>query len=163
MISIPPRTATDAYFARWDGSRRLDLAFDLDLGELLEGHHVVARGLELSDGGGMLHYEFVPGLREDETDSKGPFFWYWMLSTEDDLGTDYSGDNNGAYDSKGGRAAHGSRHLGGVVPPSARRLRVTFRPAEGWTPPGPWCRELDVTLPDGPVTQTWTGPRRDAG
>ncbi|MEU1392249.1 MULTISPECIES: hypothetical protein [unclassified Nonomuraea] len=107
MISIPPRTATDAYFTERGGSRRLDLLFDIDLGELLAGHHVVARGLEPSEG----------------------------------------------------RAAHGSRYLGGVVPRSARRLSIGFEPAWGWTPPGPWCRRLDVALPDGPVTEVWTGPR----
>ncbi|MFI7423158.1 hypothetical protein [Nonomuraea sp. NPDC049684] len=159
MISIPPRTATDAYFAERNGSRRLDIVFDIDLGELLEGHHVVARGLELSETGGVLHYEFVPGVRDEETDSKGSFFWYWMLSAEDDLGTDYSNENNGGFDGKGGRAAHGSRMLGGVVPGSARRLRIGFQPAWEWTPPGPWCRRLDVELPDGPVTEVWTGPR----
>ncbi|MGW2222081.1 hypothetical protein ACWCSD_44440 [Nonomuraea sp. NPDC001684] len=162
MISIPPRTATDAYFAERDGSRRLDIVFDIDLGELVEGHHVVARGLELSEAGGLLHYEFVPGVRDEEADSKGSFFWYWMLSAEDDLGTDYSGHNNGGFDRKGVRAAHGSRQLGGVVPRSARRLSVSFEPAWGWTPPGPWCRRLDVALPDGPVTEVWRG-RREAG
>ncbi|MEU1725229.1 hypothetical protein [Nonomuraea sp. NPDC005692] len=129
MISIPPRTATD----------------------------VVARGLELSEVGGVLHYEFVPGVRDEETDGKGPF-WYWRLSAEDDLGTEYSGDNIGGFDGKGGRAAHGSRYLGGVVPRSARRLSIGFEPAWGWTPPGPWCRRLEVALPDGPVTEVWTGP-----
>ncbi|WP_336214906.1 hypothetical protein [Nonomuraea sp. LPB2021202275-12-8] len=99
MIRIPPRTATDAYFAKMSGSRRLDIVFDIDLGELLEGHHVVARGLEISDAGGVLHYEFVPGLRQHEMETKGPFFWYWTLSTEDDLGTPYRDDNGGAFDS----------------------------------------------------------------
>ncbi|MEW9551158.1 hypothetical protein [Nonomuraea sp. NPDC050783] len=153
MISIPPRTATDAYLARMGGTRRLDLVFDIDLGELLEGHHVVARGLELPEGEGMLHYEFVPGIRQDEMDAKGPFFWLWTLSAEDDLGTPYHDSNTGAFDPNGVTAAHGSRHLGGRVPRSARRLRVTFAPAEGWTPARPWCRELDVALPDGPVTE----------
>jgi hypothetical protein len=64
MIRIPPRTATDAYFAGKGESRRLDIVFDIDLGELLEGHHVVARGLEMSAAGGVLHYEFVPVLRQ---------------------------------------------------------------------------------------------------
>lgn len=154
VFKIPPRTATDAYLAKMRGSRRLDLVFDIDLGELLDGHHVVARGLELSEGGGALHYEFVPGVSGDEEDDKGPFFWYWMLSTEDDLGTPYEDDNTGAFDPEGVAAAHGSRDLGGPVPPSARRLSVTFTPATGWTPAGPWCRRLDITLPDGPVEET---------
>ncbi|UBU10281.1 hypothetical protein [Nonomuraea gerenzanensis] len=158
MIDIPPRTATDAYFAGTGGSRRLDLAFDLDLGELVDGHHVVARGLELSAGGGVLHYEFVPGVRPHETETKGPFFWYWMLSAEDDLGTPYGDGNGGAFDTDGEEAAHGARDLGGVVPGAARRLRVSFRPPEGWTPAGTWCRQVEITLPDGPVTQVWSDP-----
>ncbi|MCK2217069.1 hypothetical protein MF672_025225 [Actinomadura sp. ATCC 31491] len=151
--AIPPRTATDAYLARMGGSRRIDLAFDVDLGELVEGHRVVARGLELSDGGGVLHYELVPGLRPGETAAKGSFFWYWMLSVEDDLGTPYLDDNTGAFDPEEGKAAaHGVRDLGGAVPGEARLLRIGLRPAEGWTPPRPWCRLLEVALPDGPVT-----------
>lgn len=162
MIRIPPRTATDAYFAKQGGSRQLDIVFDIDLGELLEGHHVVARGLELSDVGGVLHYEFVPGLWEHEKETKGPFFWYWMLSTEDDLGPPYDDDNRGAFDSEGKTAAHGTRYLGGPVPHEARRLRVNFTPAEGWTPTRSWCRQLNIALPGGRVTETWTDPKRDA-
>ncbi|MFB9880552.1 hypothetical protein ACFFMN_21615 [Planobispora siamensis] len=164
MIRIPPRTATDAFFTRAGGSRRLDIVFDIDLGELLEGHHVVARGLEMSETGGVLHYEFVPGLRRHEREAKGPFFWYWTLSTEDDLGTVYRDDNSGAFDdSDGQEAAHGTRDLGGPVPRPARLLRVSFTPVEGWTPTRPWCRQLDITLPDGRVTEAWTGPRQDGG
>ncbi|MGW3347384.1 hypothetical protein ACWDA3_29120 [Nonomuraea rubra] len=61
------------------GSRRLDLVFDIDLGDLVEGHHVVARGMEMLDSGGVLHYEFVPGVRPDETEINGPFFWYTVV------------------------------------------------------------------------------------
>ncbi|MEV0391117.1 hypothetical protein [Nonomuraea sp. NPDC050643] len=156
MIRIPPRTATDAYFAKMGGSRRPDIVFDIDLGELVDGHHVVARALEFSDVGGVLHYEFVPGLREHEEETKGPFFWYWRLSVEDDLGTPYRDDNTGAFDRSGRAAAHGTRYLGGPVPRAARRLRVDFTPPDGRTPARPWCRRLDITLPDGGVTQTWT-------
>lgn len=163
VIRIPPRTATDAYFAKMGGARRLDIVFDIDLGELLEGHHVVARGLEISGVGGVLHYEFVPGLRQHEIDLKGPFFWYWTLSAEDDLGTPYRDDNGGAFDPDGKTAAHGTRYLGGPVPGSARRLRVNFTPAEGWTPTRSWCRELDIALPGGRVIEAWTDPRQDAG
>ncbi|MFC5814430.1 hypothetical protein [Nonomuraea harbinensis] len=162
MIRIPPRTATDAYFAKMGGSRRLDIVFDIDLGELLEGHHVVARGLETSGAGGVLHYEFVPGVRQHEKDLKGPFFWYWTLSAEDDLGTHYRHDNTGAFDPSGETAAHGSRHLGGPVPRSARWLRVYFTPALEWTPTRSWCRQLHIALPGGHVTETWTDPHQDA-
>ncbi|MEO3792746.1 hypothetical protein ABGB14_21240 [Nonomuraea sp. B10E15] len=162
MFQIPPRTATDAYLSRMGGSIRLDIVFDVDLGELVEGHHVVARGLELTDAGGVLHYEFVPGLRQQEEETKGPFFWYWMLSTEDDLGTPYNDYNNGAFDPDGEAAAHGTRHLGGPVPSTACLLHLNFTPAEGWTPPRSWCRQLDSSLPDGHVTESRTPPQHDA-
>jgi hypothetical protein len=42
---IPPRDATDAYMD--SVGRAIDISFDVDLGELVRGHHVVARGLEL--------------------------------------------------------------------------------------------------------------------
>lgn len=45
----------------------------------MEGHHVVARGMEMLDSGGVLHYEFVPGVRPDETEINGPFFWYTVV------------------------------------------------------------------------------------
>ncbi|MEV4172731.1 hypothetical protein [Nonomuraea sp. NPDC049709] len=54
MIRIPPRTATDAYFATMGGSRRLDLVVDIDLVELVEGHRVVARGMETVDDHGAI-------------------------------------------------------------------------------------------------------------
>jgi hypothetical protein len=44
-VKIPPRTATDQYLAR--RGEHLDIVFDLDLGELVNGHHVVARGIML--------------------------------------------------------------------------------------------------------------------
>jgi hypothetical protein len=42
-VSIPPRTATDSYLAKM--RTQLDIVFDVDLGELVRGHHVVARGI----------------------------------------------------------------------------------------------------------------------
>ncbi|TDD08406.1 hypothetical protein [Nonomuraea diastatica] len=154
MTQIPPRTATDADLSRMGGLIRLDIISDVDLGGLVEDHHMVARGLELTEAGGVLHYEFVPGLRQQEEETKGPF-WYWILSTEDDLGTSYNDHNNGAFDPDGEAAAHGTRHLGGPVPGSARLLRLNFTPAGGWTPPQSWCRRLDISLPDGRVTASW--------
>ena len=42
---IPPRDATDEYMQA--GDRTMDIRFDIDLGELVQGHHVVGRGIEL--------------------------------------------------------------------------------------------------------------------
>jgi hypothetical protein len=136
-VNIPPRTATDRYLALM--GRGLDVAFDVDLGELVEGHHVVARGITRTE----LHYEFVPGLAGPRP---GGFGWYWLLAASDDAGTAYTDYNGGAFGSGGGAATHGTRDLGGQIPPSARRLTIEFEPAEGWTPPEPWRRRIVVDL-----------------
>ena len=44
-MEIPPRTATDRYLSQM--GERLEIAFDVDLGELIEGHHVYARWIML--------------------------------------------------------------------------------------------------------------------
>jgi hypothetical protein len=40
-----PRDMTDAYLKQ--AGHGLDIVFDIDLGELVEGHHVIARGVDL--------------------------------------------------------------------------------------------------------------------
>lgn len=60
MYDMPPRTATERFLTQmavW--GRRIDISFDVDLGELVEGQ-VIARGLELRGAGAVLHYEFLP-------------------------------------------------------------------------------------------------------
>jgi hypothetical protein len=141
-VKIPPRTVTDQYLARMN--EHLDVVFDVDLGELVRGHHVVARGIMLEDRltEPELHYEFVPALA-----GQGGFDWYWMLEVTDDAGTEYSDNNGGAFDGRGaGAASHGTRDLGGQIPPQARRLTIRFEPAEGWTPPEPWRRMIEIDL-----------------
>jgi hypothetical protein len=89
-----------------------------------------------------LHYEFVPGLAGDDG-----FDWYWMLSVTDDVGTEYSDNNGGAFDGRsGGVASHGTRDLGGQIPPHALRLTIRFAPPHGWTPPEPWRHTIDIDL-----------------
>ncbi|MGN9841363.1 hypothetical protein ACTMTI_24860 [Nonomuraea sp. H19] len=98
----------------------------------------------------MLHYEFVPGLRQHEMDTKGPFFWYWTLSIEDDLGTPYRDDNGGAFDPGGETAAHETRYLGAPVPRSVDRSggraigqpRHPLRPRRRRVVEGAGCRHL---------------------
>ncbi len=189
-MSIPPRTATDAYLATIHA--RLDIVFDIDLGELVRGHHVVARGIKLGqpvdtrridrerlrqlmegaddphNGGGFisrrsaagsdagepdtettmtepeLHYEFVPGL--DPAEGERGFDWYWMMYASDDVGTEYADDNGGAFDPSGGAASHGTRDIGGQIPPQASRLTLAFEPPQDWVPPEPWRREIVVDL-----------------
>jgi len=170
--------------------QRLDIVFDIDLGELMQGHHVVARGIMLArpvrvpridaaqagtqaassaepdHSGGIsiqparaahpgagdlvysepaLHYEFVPGLSGDHR--PGAFGWYWTLSASDDVGTVYGDNNLGAFDGRSaGAATHGYCDIGGQIPPHARQLTIRFQPADGWTPPGPWRREIVIDL-----------------
>jgi hypothetical protein len=42
-VDIPPRTVTDAYLTMV--GETLDVVFDADLGEVIDGHHVVVRGI----------------------------------------------------------------------------------------------------------------------
>jgi hypothetical protein len=187
-VHIPERSATDDYLAHM--GEQLDVVFDVDLGELVRGHHVVARGLALGrsvpapqfdrdefrrlisgstdpvNGGGFfgrkaghwpdaeehvhtdaeLHYEFVPRINEGQ----GRFDLtavYWMVHTSDDVGTRYNDYNTGAFDGAStGPTTHGSRDIGGQVPPEATRLTLRFEPAFGWDPPEQWRRELVIDL-----------------
>jgi hypothetical protein len=200
-VRIPPRTATDSYLAKM--RTQLDIVFDVDLGELVRGHHVVARGIILgrrlrmhridrerlrelmegaddpNNGGGFisrrrpagsdtakpdagipdagepddevrvtepeLHYEFVPGL--DGGEGQHGFDWYWMMYASDDVGTEYADYNGGAFDpDSGGTASHGTRDIGGQIPPEASRLTLRFEPPEDWVPPEPWRHEIVIDL-----------------
>jgi hypothetical protein len=193
-----PRDATERYLAQ--AARELDIVFDVDLGELVKGHHVIVRGIDLGHdipitrwqqefqkraeqeadlildqgeiipSGGFqsfvrinpssedreivetvrsepeVHYEFVPGLEADESPDDH-FFWYWMLTTSYDVGTEYQDHNNGTLARhEGGAATHGTRDLGGRIPDSATRLRITFEPPSGWAPTNPIRQELAVDL-----------------
>jgi hypothetical protein len=44
-VKVPSRAVTDQYLARM--GKELDIVFDADLGELVPGHHIVARGIML--------------------------------------------------------------------------------------------------------------------
>jgi hypothetical protein len=155
-IPIPPRTAVDAYFARLRAMgvhRHLDVPFDVDLGELVAGHHVVVRGIERGPGEAVLHYEFVPAVQDRERRDKGPFFWYWMVSASDDAGTEYAENNTGGFDPSGqGPSSHGTRDLGGVIPAAANRLVLDFQPPWDHTPEPGVCTSLTIELATGAVT-----------
>jgi hypothetical protein len=91
-----------------------------------------------------LHHEFVPALTDTEA---GTIDWYWTLTVTDDTGTPYSDDNGGTFArSTAAAASHGTRDLGGQIPPQARRLTIRSAPAPGWIPPGPWRRSIDIDL-----------------
>jgi hypothetical protein len=59
----------------------------------------------------------------------GGFSWNWSLAATDDAGTEYNDYNGGAFDSRSGQAAaHGTRDIGGQIPPAASSLTLRLRP-----------------------------------
>jgi hypothetical protein len=152
VLDLPPRTATDAYFASRPG-QQLAVRFDVDLGELVDGHHVVARGLEFGVTGTLLHYEFVPGVPSNRPMRERVGLQQWSLHTEDSAGTTYSDPNGGAFAGRGGPApTHGERDLGGHTAPTATWLRLEISPALGHRPANGWVRRLDIDLTTGQIT-----------
>ena len=178
----PGREATSRYLENMGLS--LQVVFDVDLGELVRGHHVIARGIDLGHptklyqwmvdetqarlpaaerdwtvvgtrpSGAALHYEFVPGLEAWERDRE-PFFWYWKLHVSDDAETAYSEANTGSLaPAEGGPATHGIRDLGGEISEAATRLFIEFRPPPKWIPPEPWRRQLVIDLADRTVIES---------
>lgn len=179
-MDLPERSATDRYI-KARGSK-LDYKFDIDLGELIPGHHVVVRGigpapiisvpptadlpredLDNIDRSNQtprdqVHFEHVPGLTPDSATPT------WSLTVSDNAGTRYSGVDEGAYDGQsGGPATHGVRELGGKIPATATFLSLVFDPGydrEGdqqWVPTGPWKGELCINLRAGQVCHITPG------
>jgi hypothetical protein len=158
---LPGRDATDDHLA--ERGRQIDITCDVDLGELVKGHHVVVRGIELAkpttgaaaagEREPQLHYEFVPGIEAHERDSDR-FFWYWMLRVTDDVGTRYRDDNSGVMAPfVGGAATHGARDLGPPIPATASRLVFRFTPPSRFEPPGHYRSELVFDLLAGRVLE----------
>jgi hypothetical protein len=145
IADLPPRTATDAYLA--DRAEELDFEFDVDLGELVEGHRVVARGIMNLPGGAEFHYELMPGW-DSPTPPTG-----WSVVARDDAGTAYGGVTGRAkLDPPGGGAktTHGLKDIGGPIPGEANVLTLEFtpeRPLTGYT------HRLVVDLSTGAVTE----------
>jgi len=134
---------------------RPDIPIDVDLGEIIEGHHVVACALTWGHTvGASLSYVIVPALSDEEHDG---FAWYWMLAASDDLGTEYLDNNGGAFGpSADGETTEGTRDIGGDIPIEASWLDLSFDPPGEWSPPTPWTREIRVDLhEEGPAD----GPR----
>lgn len=149
-MEIPPRRATDDYLSRFTG-RKLDLVCDVDIGEIVPGHHLVVRGLERAPAGSLLHYELVPGVSLDEWYERGPESFAWMLYARDDAETSYLDNNSGGYGHSDGAAAHGVRDLGGVVPITARTLELRFE-APASRPSADYPRRLVFDLTSGDVS-----------
>jgi hypothetical protein len=143
-------SATDKYLAK--GRRKLAHVFDVDLGELMPGHHVILRGIEqgriwalenpnrTTQTVDQLHYEIIPGLNDTHETPD------WSIKFSDDVGTEYVYDDGGAYDTRLGlEATHGIRDIGDI-PSNARVLTLTVGPSHMWNPPEPWSRTYDVDL-----------------
>ena len=135
----------DAALTSVAGVDRSDIPIDVDLGELIEGHHVIARSLTSGHTvGASLSYVIAPALSDEE---EGGFAWYWMLYASDDLGTEYRDWNSGAFGpSADGETTEGDRDIGGDIPSDASWLLLRFEPPSEWSPPVPWTREIRVDL-----------------
>jgi hypothetical protein len=172
LMDLPPRDDGERAMATPGG--RIDIPFDVDLGELINGHHIVARGIERGalarrrwlerDSAGelkkmnapvieteaALHFDVFPGLEEDEELSKGFQYDLWELGAEDNVGTRYR-SGNGCCENRGPAVSQGYLFLGAQIPESATLLTLRFQPAEGWEPPEPWLRRVLVDLRTGRV------------
>ncbi len=132
--------------------RTIDVPFDVDLGELVEGQHIVVRGIELRTiSGSVLHYDFVPGFRK--SDRRLDTSW-GLGEVHDNLGSEY--DHSGA----GGWGAHpdgvvrwGDEDLGRGIPKEASLVEMEFHPANSWTPTAEWVRRVRVDLRSGSVVE----------
>jgi hypothetical protein len=140
----PPRTATDAYLA--EIGEELDVALNVDLGALVEGHRVIARGILNLPGGAELHYELVPGW---DAGAAPPG---WRVVARDDAGTDFGAVGEGALDPPGadGRAVHGIKDIGGPIPGDANVLTLEFTPDR---PRTGYVGRLAVDIATGDVTE----------
>ena len=124
---------------------RMLFTFDVDCGELIEGHRFIARGL--CDQGTdhwhddakdvplfALEYELVPGIAAEEEQSR-PFSWLVGIEYAADVPLPWEPNDSGVIAPfEGGASTHGSRG-DWPLPRSARILRFTLTGvdhATGW-------------------------------
>jgi hypothetical protein len=134
-----------------DGSkfRELDISFEVDMGELMCGHHIVARGLQLrTPFGSMLHYDCVPAVRgatEPDLDMS------WGLGDVfDDVGTLYRRPDHGEWFLNTDADVNwGDWQLGNGIPAGAATLDVNYHQAHRGLPENPSTQILHVDLVTG--------------
>jgi hypothetical protein len=147
-VRLAPNAAEVGYLPR------VDVAFRIDLGELVDGHHVVTRGLAFTPTGTLLHYAFVPGI-EPRPLREQIHLQHWSLRAVDDAGTAYGNPDGGAYASRGGPApTPGERDLGGHTPATATTLTLHLTRAADCHATGGYVRELTIDLTSGRTTVT---------
>jgi hypothetical protein len=98
----------------------LDLSFDVDIGELVRGHRVIARGICLHGGGLVLQYEIAPGITARMWRRGIPALLF-SVAYGTDAGADDEESGMGAIaPGEGGATTHGSRSF--PLPPDGARL-----------------------------------------
>jgi hypothetical protein len=130
-------------------TRRIDVAIDVDMGELMHGHHVVAKGLQLrTPGGSVLHYDCLPMV---DPDSQPELDMGWGIGeVVDDVGTWYRQSGGGVLGlSPGGTLNWGEKYLGNGIPTSATTLLVSFYQASRGLPEDCYSQSLLVNLLSG--------------
>ncbi len=167
---VPPRGAA------FDDQPML-LVFDVDCGELIPGHHFIARGLggparlsvldywdgdnaeleqmlEFEEAGGYpgfsLEYEFVPGVPPPE-DGRSFFHYLVGISYKADVGLPWQPNDGGAIAPfEGGATTHGSRG-DWPLPPDATVLTFSLASPDpaGFTDPDHPAGDLVVDLVRG--------------
>jgi hypothetical protein len=138
--------------------RTIDLPFEVDLGELVEGQHIVTRGIELrTTSGSVLHYDFVPGFPESDRllDTS------WGLGeVHDDLESQYEHSGAGGWGAHPDGVVHwGDEDLGRGIPKEASWVEIDFYPAHSWVPSTEWVQRIRVDLRSGSVVDRVPGAR----
>jgi hypothetical protein len=143
-------TLDDPYYRR-----TIDIPLDLDLGELVQGQHIVLRGIQLrTTSGSVLHYSFVPGFRRDDHELDTS----WGLGrVGDDLGSEYDHSGGGGWGADpDGVVRDGDEDLGRGIPKAARWIEIEFRPAHDRRTAGPRILKIRVAVPSGSVSEVVT-------
>jgi hypothetical protein len=131
--------------------RTIDIPLDLDLGEIVEGQHVVVKGIELGrPWGSVLHNDFVPGF---DTHDRNTNVTWGLGEVSDDVGTTYDHGGQGGWgpNPKDDLVHWGDEHLGNSIPGDATFVTIEVHHAYEWTPPDRWIRKFTVDLGTGAV------------
>jgi hypothetical protein len=127
-------------------SRILDVALDVDMGELMHGHHVVAKGLQMRTlRGSVLHYDCMPAIdlaKQPELDME------WGLGeVVDDAETNYRKWGGGSWGPGLDETSNwGEKYLGNGIPRSATTLLIRFHQASRGLPEDSYSQSLLVDL-----------------